>query len=273
MVGPPGEGGRQGMHGAPGRPAPRGIVGSAGKDGAAGAIGATGLLGSPSYPSDDAEAIRRGGSRSGPGRGCTVLLADLVGQSSQLSVVDLGSNCRVVRQQFEMVDSMKSPPDAQHDLFLMDFTFHERIRHFIASALRTFVGVADVEDPFFISSDNGVQPVESVVSREQLSADVQATLAVAVAQCMWEPLTELFHHSERSQSIAHGGQRTAKTGSKIHHTFIWMLLRQILQFVERYCSRSTTARLIFEFLVSDFETLEPGAHRPLRREFSAEYMR
>ncbi|KAK6737672.1 hypothetical protein RB195_020029 [Necator americanus] len=51
--------------------------------------------------------------------------------------------------------------------------------------------------------DNGVQPVESAASVEQLSADVQAFLAVAVAQCMWEPLTVLFHHSDRSQSIAH----------------------------------------------------------------------
>ncbi|KAK6737502.1 hypothetical protein RB195_019919 [Necator americanus] len=74
----------------------------------------------------------------------------------------------------------------------MDFTFHKRIRHFIASAPGTFVGVVDVEDPFFISSDNGVQPVESAVSGRQLSADVQASLAVAVALCMWEPLTEFF---------------------------------------------------------------------------------
>ncbi|KAK6755308.1 hypothetical protein RB195_013965 [Necator americanus] len=131
--------------------------------------------------------------------------------------------------------------------------------------------MADVEDPFFISSDNDIQSVESAASGEQLSADVQASLAVAVAQCMWEPLAELFHHSERSHSIAHGGQRTANTGSKIPHTFIWMLLRQILQFVERYCSRSTRARLIFEFLVSSFEALELAAHRPLRRGFSAEY--
>ncbi|KAK6730370.1 hypothetical protein RB195_007062 [Necator americanus] len=101
-----------------------------------------------------------------------VLPADLVGQSLQLSAVDLGSNCRVVRQQFETVDSMNSPPHARHDLLLMDFIFHERIRHFIASAPRTFVSVVDVDDPFFISSDNGVQPVESAASGEQLSADV-----------------------------------------------------------------------------------------------------
>ncbi|KAK6743312.1 hypothetical protein RB195_010522 [Necator americanus] len=123
------------------------------------------------------------------------------------------------------------------------------------------MGMVDVEDPFFISSENGVQSVESAASGEQLSTDVQSSLAVAVAQCMWEPLTEVFQHSERSQSIAHGGQRTVQTGSKIPHTFIWMLLRQILQFVERYCSRSTRARLIFEFLVSGFEALEPAAHR------------
>ncbi|KAK6736506.1 hypothetical protein RB195_019285 [Necator americanus] len=176
----------------------------------------------------DAEAIGRGGSRSGPGPGCTVgavelptqapefsgksssrcegcvivqqanvvelrvLLADLVGQSLQLSAVEIGSNCRVVRQQFETIDSMNSPSDAQHDLLLMDFTFHERIRHFIASAPRTFVGVVDVEDPFFISSDNGVQPVESAASGEQLNTHVQASSAVVVAQCMWEPLTSFF---------------------------------------------------------------------------------
>ncbi|KAK6767147.1 hypothetical protein RB195_026472 [Necator americanus] len=89
---------------------------------------------------------------------------------------------------------MNSPPDAQHDLPLIDFTFHERIRHFIASAPRTFVGVGvvDVEDPFFISSDNGVRPVESAASGEQLSADVRVSLAVAVAQRIWEPVTELF---------------------------------------------------------------------------------
>ncbi|KAK6761780.1 hypothetical protein RB195_022749 [Necator americanus] len=163
----------------------------------------------------DAEAIGRGGSRSGPGPWSTVvavglpirapefsgkflrdvrvrvivqqanlielrvLLADLVGQSLQLSAVNLGSNCRVVRQQFETVDSMNSLPEALHDLLLMDFTFHERIRHFIASAPGTFVGVVDVRDPFFISSDNGVQPLESAVYGEQLSADVQASLAVA----------------------------------------------------------------------------------------------
>ncbi|KAK6742919.1 hypothetical protein RB195_010284 [Necator americanus] len=50
------------------------------------------------------------------------------------------------------------------------------------------------------SSDNGVQPVEPAASGEQLSADVHASLAVTVAQCMWEKLTELFHHSERLQS-------------------------------------------------------------------------
>ncbi|KAK6761718.1 hypothetical protein RB195_022704 [Necator americanus] len=149
----------------------------------------------------DAEAIGRGGSGSGPGPGCTVgavelpirapeffgkflcdvrvrvivqqanlielrvLLADLVGQSLQLSAVDLGSSCRVVRQQFGTVDSMNSPPDTQHDL-LMDFTFHERIKHFIASAPRTLAGMVDVEDLFFISSDSGVQPVESETSGE-----------------------------------------------------------------------------------------------------------
>ncbi|KAK6763804.1 hypothetical protein RB195_024218 [Necator americanus] len=197
---------------------------------------------------------------------------ELIVARAQLSAVDLGSNCRVVRQQFKTVDSVNSSPDAQHDLLLMDFTFHERIRHLIASAPRTFVGVVDVEDPFFISSYNGVQPVECAAFGEQLSADVQPSLAVAVAQCMWEPLTELFHHSERSQSIAHGGQRTAKAGSKIPHAFMWMLLRQILQFVGRYCSRSTRAKLIFEFLVSGFEALELGAHRPPRRGFSAEYV-
>ncbi|ETN72627.1 hypothetical protein NECAME_18755 [Necator americanus] len=88
----------------------------------------------------------------------------------------------------------------------MDFIFHERIRHFIASTPRTFVGVVDAEDPLFISSDDGVQPVESAASGEQLSAHVQVSLAVAVAQCMWEPLTEFSHHSERSQFIAHGEQ-------------------------------------------------------------------
>ena len=93
--------------------------------------------------------------------------------------------------------------------------------------------LVDVEDPFFIFSDNGVQPVESAASGEQVSAEVQSSLAVAVAQCMWEPLTELFHHSERSQSIAHGGHRTAKTDSKTPRTFTWMLLHQTLRFVER----------------------------------------
>ncbi|KAK6755603.1 hypothetical protein RB195_014150 [Necator americanus] len=145
-----------------------------------------------------------------------VLLANLVGQSLQFSTVDLGSNCRVVRQQFEAVYSIKSPPSAQHDLLFMDFTFHERTRHFIASVPRTFVGVVDVEDPFFISSDNGVQPVESAASGEQLSADVQPSTAAAVVQCMWEPLNELFHRSERSQSIAQDGQGTAKTGRQYH---------------------------------------------------------
>ena len=103
-----------------------------------------------------------------------MLFADLVGQSSQLSAADLGSNCRVFQQQLEMVDSMKSPPDAQHDL-LMDFTFHEGIRYFITSAPRTFVGVVDAKNPLFISSDNFVQPVESASSGEQLSADVLAS--------------------------------------------------------------------------------------------------
>ncbi|KAK6754389.1 hypothetical protein RB195_013411 [Necator americanus] len=92
-----------------------------------------------------------------------VLLADLVGPFLQLGAVDLGSNCRVVRQQFETVQTL-SP-----DLLLMEFTFHERIRHFIASAPRTIVGVVDIESPFFISSDNGVQPVESATSGEQVS--------------------------------------------------------------------------------------------------------
>ncbi|KAK6743878.1 hypothetical protein RB195_010898 [Necator americanus] len=132
---------------------------------------------SASLPSD-AEAIGRGGSRSEPGLGCTVdavelpigapefsgksfsrcegaryraagercrasvLFADLLGQSLQVSAADLGSNCRVVRQQLTTVDSTNSPPDAHHDLLLMDFTFHERIRHFIASAPPTFVGGA-----------------------------------------------------------------------------------------------------------------------------------
>ena len=125
--------------------------------------------------------------------------------------------------------------------------------------------------PIFISNDNSVQPIKCAASGEQLSADVQASLAAAVVQNVWEAVTEISHHSKRSQSIAHVGQRTAKTGSKIPHTFIWMLLRQILQFVERYCSRSTRARLVFEFLVSGFEALEPGAHRLLRRGFSTEY--
>ncbi|KAK6764339.1 hypothetical protein RB195_024603 [Necator americanus] len=75
-----------------------------------------------------------------------------------------------------------------------------RIRHFIASAPRIFVVVVDVEDPSFISSDNGVQPVESAASGEQLSADVQASLAVPVAQCMWEPLTELLFTITRDRS-------------------------------------------------------------------------
>ncbi|KAK6758181.1 hypothetical protein RB195_015788 [Necator americanus] len=210
---------------------------------------------------------RSGGSggRSGPGPDCTlgaanvvehrVLLADLVGRALQLSAVDLGTNCRVIRQQFETVDSMNCPLHAQHDLLLMDFTFHGRIRHFIASAPRTSVGVGDVEDPFFISSDNGVPPVEPVAFGEQLSADVRASLAVAVAQCMWEPLTELFHHSERSQSIAHGGQRTAKTGSKMeksygcYHTRFFSSSNDIAE---------TRERLIFESLWS-FEVLKPGA--------------
>ncbi|KAK6736474.1 hypothetical protein RB195_019267 [Necator americanus] len=154
----------------------------------------TGLYNDLQWPADmssDAKAIARGDSRSGPDPGRTelrVLLADLVGQSLQLSAVEIGGNCRVVWQQFETVDSMNSPPD--------------------------------VEDPFFISSDNGVQPVESTASGEQLSADVRASLTVAVAQCMWEPPTELSHHPERSQSITHGGQRRAKTGSKTPHTFI-----------------------------------------------------
>ncbi|KAK6748577.1 hypothetical protein RB195_001291 [Necator americanus] len=126
-----------------------------------------------------------------------VLLADLVGPSLRLSAVDFGSNCRVAQQQFETVDPILHQTHAQHDLLLMNFTFHERIRHFMASATGTFGGVVDVEDPFFISSDSGVQPVKSAASGEQLSADVQASLAVAVAQCMWEPLTEPFQHSER----------------------------------------------------------------------------
>ncbi|KAK6737670.1 hypothetical protein RB195_020029 [Necator americanus] len=54
-----------------------------------------------------------------------------------------------------------------------------------------------------IGGEESPKPVESAASVEQLSADVQAFLAVAVAQCMWEPLTVLFHHSDRSQSIAH----------------------------------------------------------------------
>ena len=95
-----------------------------------------------------------------------------------------------------MVDSINSPPDAQHDL-LINLIFHERIRHFIASAPHTLVGVVDEEGPFLISSDSGVQPVEPTVSGEQLSTDVKMSLTVAVAQHMCEPLTELLHFSER----------------------------------------------------------------------------
>ena len=43
-----------------------------------------------------------------------------------LSAVDLESYCRVVGQQFEMVDSMNSSADAQ---LLKDFTSHERVWH------------------------------------------------------------------------------------------------------------------------------------------------
>ncbi|KAK6754742.1 hypothetical protein RB195_013621 [Necator americanus] len=130
-----------------------------------------------------------------------VLLADLVGLSLQLSAADLGSNCRVVRQQLETVYSMNSPPDAQHDLLLMDFTFHERIRHFIASAPRTFVGGVDVEDPFFISNDNGVQPVESAASEEQLNADVfggcRRSMNLGVTDRAFSPFREISVHCSR----------------------------------------------------------------------------
>ncbi|KAK6737140.1 hypothetical protein RB195_019685 [Necator americanus] len=58
----------------------------------------------------------------------------------------------------------------------------------------------------FLADWTDEPPVESTDSGEQLNADVQASLAVAVAQCMWEPVTEFSHHSERSQFIAHGEQ-------------------------------------------------------------------
>ncbi|ETN83007.1 hypothetical protein NECAME_07599 [Necator americanus] len=138
------------------------------------------------------------------------------------------------------------------------------LRRFVRAELATLsAGV-----PLLRSRDEQFQAkTEYIASASQHGEEFN----VAAAQCMWEPLTELFHYCKRSQPLAHGGQRTAKTGSKIPHTFIWMLLRQILQFVERYCSRSTRARPVFEILVSELEALELGAHRPLRRGFSAEY--
>ncbi|VDO87744.1 unnamed protein product [Heligmosomoides polygyrus] len=131
------------------------------------------------------------------------------------------------------------------------------------------MSVVDVEDPFFVSCDNGVQPVEGVTSGEQLSAYVQTSSPVLVGQFVWEPLTELFNHSKRSQSIVHGGSGTAK--SKITRTFIWMLLRQFPQFIQRYRCRSTTARLIFEAPVPASEAFEPAIHRPHRKRSRAEY--
>ncbi|KAK6762156.1 hypothetical protein RB195_023029 [Necator americanus] len=80
----------------------------------------------------------------------------------------------------------------------------------------TWLGVVDVKDLFFISSNNSVQPVESAASGERLSADVQASLAVAVAQCMWEPLIKLFT-IPRLQSIAHVESEQPKLAAR-HRT-------------------------------------------------------
>ena len=51
--------------------------------------------------------------------------------------------------------------------------------------LRTFTSVVNVENPLPIYSDNGVQAVKSAAFEGQLSIDVQASLTVAIAQCMW----------------------------------------------------------------------------------------
>ncbi|KAK6728846.1 hypothetical protein RB195_006111 [Necator americanus] len=72
----------------------------------------------------------------------------------------------------------------------------------------------------------------------------------------------------------HCSRRTADSQDWQQNTaHLHMDAPPVLQFVERYCNRATKARLIFELFVSGFEaTREQGAHRPLRRCFSAEYL-
>ncbi|KAK6735551.1 hypothetical protein RB195_018641 [Necator americanus] len=174
------------------------------------------------------------------------VLADLVGQSLQLSAVDHRSNCRVVQHQF-------------------DRTFHELPTR--RSALPSSHGFhLSRKDSFFISSDNGVQPVKSAASGEQPSADVQASLAVAVA--LWKSLTELFTIPRDRSPLLTVVSEQPRLAAKYRTPSCGCCS---VRFVERYCSR-TRARLIFEFLVSSFEALEPGAQRPLRKGFSVEYL-
>lgn len=61
-----------------------------------------------------------------------------------------------------MVDSASSPPDAQHDLPM-------RV---------TLTGLADLEDPLFISSDDRARPLEDSAWEVQLSADVETPLVL-----------------------------------------------------------------------------------------------
>lgn len=71
-----------------------------------------------------------------------VFLADLVAQSLQLARVDLGSNHFVVRQHFEIANSMNSPLEAQHDF--LSHGFHLSRKESACRRPDTFVVLVDV---------------------------------------------------------------------------------------------------------------------------------
>lgn len=94
-----------------------------------------------SYPSSTFSG--RSSSQYAEGTSLRKTLSDLV---CFLLILPASLFTMIVRQQLEMVGFMKSEPNAQHDLHLMDFKFRERFRRSIAFAPGKFVELVVVED-------------------------------------------------------------------------------------------------------------------------------
>ena len=114
----------------------------------------------------------------------------------QLGAVETRVDGGMIWKQFTENDALAVPPNRQHHLLLVKFSFGIRLCRFSFCDSLALFCMIDIEYPFLISSGNILDPIGPSFSSEERKCKVTSNTFLVVGQFVWNNLSKFWSHSQ-----------------------------------------------------------------------------